>query len=87
MKRLTVVAVCLALGGCATSYSKADGSASNPRDLQECQYDASRATAGATNPNPLQGPMGGVHALMNNSNMREISLEFQCMKLKGYKSP
>lgn len=83
--RTLVIVVTLASAGCTPGvYTRADGTPAPERDAQECAYEAEKATASSTDPNPLQGPTGGLYAFTNNSQFRRAQLESSCMKLRGY---
>lgn len=85
MKTRLSLAACAALLACAPGqYRSADGTLAPGELVAQCEYEAEKATASATDPNPLAGPMGGAYALTNNSAMRRASLEQKCMKMKGY---
>jgi hypothetical protein len=86
MKRISVLAVLAAAATACTPlpYRAADGSEAPKEIAAQCEYEAAKATASATDPNPLAGPMGGAYAFTENREFRKASLEAQCMRLKGY---
>lgn len=86
MKRTIAAAAIsvLALGCTPGRYLSAEGRPAPAKDVQECEYEAAKATASATDPNPLAGPTAGLYAFTNNSEFRKASLEAKCMNLRGY---
>ena len=82
---ILIAAMLAILTACAPAkYRDKDGALAPERTVQECEYEAKKATAGATDANPLGGNYGGIHALLTNSSLRAQGIETDCMKLKGY---
>lgn len=85
LKAIAAISMLILTVACTPGrYLSAEGKPAPERDVQECAYEAEKATASATDPNPLAGPTGGLYALTNNSEFRKARLEQSCMKLRGY---
>jgi hypothetical protein len=79
------VLIVLGLTACTPGqYRDKQGALAPEQTVMECDYEARKATASATDANPLAGNMGGVHALLTNSSMRAARIADDCMRLKGY---
>lgn len=83
--RKTFIAAVLLTACTPMPYTNDKGEVAPSKMVSECEYEAAKATASATDPNPLQGPYGGLNAFSNNSEFRKASLEAKCMELKGYR--
>lgn len=86
MKTISALIIIATITGCATRpYFNEQGQQAPDKIVKQCEYDAMKATASATDANPLVGAMGGVHALMTNSSFRQAAIFNKCMEIAGYK--
>lgn len=85
MNRILIIAAIALMPACATTdWHAKDGKQASQQTIDECQYEASKATASATDANPMATPYGGVHALLTNSVLRRQTIMAQCMKVRGF---
>ena len=85
MRTIAIASAAVLVACTPMPYINDKGEVAPKQLVAECEYDAAKATASATDPNPLAGPYGGLNAFSNNSEFRKASLEAKCMELKGYK--
>jgi hypothetical protein len=71
---ISILVVPLVVACAARPFVKPDGTVASEREVKECQYEATKASAGATNVGFGTGPT-----------MRAAIVLQQCMDLKGYK--
>lgn len=81
-KLMAAAIVSLSLSACAIKYVAPDGRVASDREVKECQYEASKATAGR---GAFTAPT--IFGLANNRAHDDKHLVAQCLDLKGGYKP